>query len=86
MAGPGWTQARIVEALEARGVRRDRAVQYAEAYLEYQAAAANLAEHGVMVLHPRTQNPIENPYLAIRDRAWGRLTRMLRRVDVGFLW
>ena len=68
------TKAEIVAKLTAAGDRRDRAIMYADAFLEYQEATENIAKHGIIVQHPRTSNPIENPYLAIRDRALKKLT------------
>lgn len=75
----------IVSGLEARGVGRDVAAQYADAYLEYREATKNINDQGAMVLHPRTQNPIENPYLKIRDRALVKLRKM-RGVKADWLW
>lgn len=75
----------IVSGLVARGVSRDRAGQYADAFLEYREASANIATQGAMVLHPRTANPIENPYLKIRDRALQKL-RSLRGIKADWLW
>ena len=75
----------VAAALVARGVRPDRAALYADAFVEYRAAAANIAREGTIVLHPKTGNPIENPYLGIRDRARRTLERM-RGVNGGFLW
>jgi Phage terminase, small subunit len=66
-------RAAIVAGLVKRGVSRVRAGQYADAYVEYREASANIQTQGAMVLHPRTANPIENPYLRIRDRAWAKL-------------
>ena len=37
------------------------------------------------LLHPRTANPIENPYLKIRDRALAKL-RSLRGIRAEWLW
>lgn len=42
---------------------------YVDATAQYQAAQANIDTHGSIVIHPRTGAPIENPYLAVRDRA-----------------
>ena len=75
----------VVAGLLKRGTRLDVAVQYADAFLEYHEASANIQAQGAMVLHPRTANPIENPYLKIRDRALVKLQRMTR-VDSAFLW
>ena len=78
-------RAGIVEALVERGTRRDLAAQYADAFLEYREASKNIAEHGAMVLHPRTANPIENPYLVLRDRALTKLQGM-GNVKGEWLW
>ena len=75
----------IIAGLVERGTRRDVAAQYADVFLEYREASANIREHGAMVLHPRTANPIENPYLTIRDRALAQLRRM-RGVKADWLW
>lgn len=75
----------IVSGLVARGVSRDRASQYADAFLEYIEASNNILIQGAMVLHPRTANPIENPYLRIRDRALVKL-RSLRGIKADWLW
>lgn len=66
----------VIKILLGNGVRKARAAVYADAYLEYQTATANIVEYGMIVKHPRTGNPIENPYLAIRDRAEKKLSRM----------
>jgi len=79
------TNAEIVAELVRRGESKDRATFYADAFLEYREASENIAEHGIIVQHPRTANPIENPYLAIRDRAAKKLDGM-RRVKADFLW
>ena len=65
------TKATIVASLKADNPRASLAdvTMYADAFLEYQAAQANIAEHGSIVFHPRTGAPIENPYLVVRDRA-----------------
>ena len=42
---------------------------YADAFSDYRTAQANINEHGVIVFHPRTGAPIENPYLKIRAGA-----------------
>ena len=57
---------------------------YADAWHEYCQAQANIDEHGTIVYHPRTGAPIENPYIAVRDRA-GRTMRSLELRDAA-LW
>jgi phage terminase small subunit len=79
------TRDEVVRVLVECGTRKDEAVQYADAFLEYQAATANIEAHGLIVGHPRTGNPIENPYLAVRDRALKKLQGM-RTVKAYRLW
>jgi phage terminase small subunit len=66
----------IIAALEGLGVRRDRATMYADCYLEYRTASENIARNGVIVAHPRTAAPLQNPYLAVRDKALAKLSLM----------
>lgn len=79
------TRDEIVDALTAKDVRRDIAVMYADAFLEYAEASENIRKTGSIVAHPRTSNPIENPYLPIRDRARLALQRM-GSAKTDFLW
>ncbi len=70
------TKAEVVACLLlANAQRRDACVQYADAFMEYQEATANIDAHGLVVQHPRTLAPITNPYVAIRDRALKKLQR-----------
>jgi phage terminase small subunit len=75
----------IIADLVTRGTRRAVAAQYVDAFLEYREASRNIREQGAMVLHPRTANPIENPYLVIRDRALQKLQKM-SGVHADWLW
>lgn len=75
----------IVAALVAKRISKDLAVQYADAFIDYREASANISEHGAVVQHPRTANPIPNPYLPVRDAALRKLQRM-RGVKADFLW
>jgi len=61
--------AAVIAHLTAAGVRLDIATMYADAFTDYQEAVANIREHGAVVAHPRTHNPMTNPYLDVRDRA-----------------
>jgi phage terminase small subunit len=81
------TRDEIVEALLDRGstTRRDRACQYADVFLEYQEASANIAMNGVVVTHPRTGAPMMNPYMAVRDNALKKLQTM-KTIEASFLW
>jgi phage terminase small subunit len=78
-------RAAVVAGLVERGTRPDVAGLYADAFMEYREVSRNIAEQGAMVLHPRTANPIENPYLKIRDRAFAKLRKMAA-VKAGWLW
>jgi phage terminase small subunit len=79
------TKAEIIAALMDKEVPKARATLYADAFLEYREATENIEKNGVIVTHPRNGNPIENPYLAIRDRA-ARKLEALKRVPADFLW
>ena len=81
-----WDADQVVAALVEAGTRRDLAVQYADAFLEYREASKNIAEHGSIVQHPRTSNPIENPYLPVRDRALRKLQNMRTVKGAEALW
>lgn len=76
----------IAAFLVEQGARRDLARQYADLFCEYRAASANILEHGAIVLHPRTGNPVTNPYLVVRDRALARLARMRSVKGIEALW
>lgn len=79
------TKAEIVAALVERGESKARAVMFADAFDEYRQASKNIEDNGLIVLHPRTAAVIENPFLAIRDRAAKKLDGM-RKVKADFLW
>jgi hypothetical protein len=78
-------KADVVQLLIEHGVRIDLANQYGDAFLEYMKSTRNVDEFGVIIKHPRTGNPIENSYLAIRDRALKKLQAM-RNVKADYLW
>ena len=83
--GEVMTREHIINRLVQNGAPRDHATLYADWYLEYQEACANIQEHGIIVSHPRTANPIKNPYIEIRDNAAKKLTTM-RKIKADFLW
>lgn len=49
---------------------------YADALQTYREAAENIDRCGAIVQHPRTGQPMENPYLKIRTAAGATLTKM----------
>lgn len=53
--------------------RADKASLYADSFVEYQEAQANIRENGSIVSDPRTGAPVVNPYLTVRDKAFARL-------------
>jgi hypothetical protein len=81
------TREEVVEALTSRGVPKDRAVQYADAAVDYWAASENIAKNGTVVAHPRTGQPLQNPYVGIRADALKRLATFRDLgAKVGDLW
>lgn len=65
----------------------DTAAMYADCFLEYREATLNLDKHGAIVLEPRTQQPIDNPYLKVRDGALRKFQlRTLKAVRADWLW
>ena len=77
--------AAVIAHLTAAGVRLDIATMYADAFTDYQEACTNIREHGAIVAHPRTHNPMANPYLDVRDRARATLQKLNVRQAAG-LW
>lgn len=80
------TEAEIVAVLRAANPRaKDHAVAiYAATFLEYHKAKANIDENGPIVFHPRTGEPIPNPFLAVRDRAAKSI--LASNLKTGDLW
>jgi phage terminase small subunit len=79
------TKLELVGALVGEGMTAAKATQYADAFLEYREATTQIEAHGIIVLHPRTGAPMENPYLPIRDRALKKLEGM-KDVRADVLW
>lgn len=81
------TREQIIAAIKADSPRAKMSdiIIYADAYLEYQAAQANIAEHGSIVFHPRTGAPIENPYIKIRNSASATIRKILA-IKASELW
>lgn len=59
---------------------------YADAFVSYQEASANIEKNGVIVAHPRTGAPMTNPYAKLRDDAAKTMqrTKHVRQADA--LW
>ena len=79
------TRAEVAAVLESTGAKPDVAALYADAFVEWREAIANIEKTGSVVANPRTGAPIDNPYLKVRDKAFDRLRKM-RGVQSGALW
>jgi hypothetical protein len=92
------TRSDIVAVLQRDNPRAKIAVVslYADAFQTYQEATANIAQYGAIVQHPRTGQPMPNPYLPLQsaarvvlqklaipktDSLWRALSRELARVS-----
>jgi len=78
-------KAEIVARLVEGGMQLPAATMYADLFLEYREATRNIEANGVIVQHPRTMNPIDNPYLPRRDKARRELEK-LAWVRADWLW
>jgi hypothetical protein len=80
--------AAVVSYLVGGGVKPERAALYADSYLEYRIAQDNIRRLGSVVADARTGAAAQNPYLAVRDKAFARLESMhkTRGLDVSGLW
>ena len=58
---------------------------YSHHFIGYLEAAENIAQNGVLVSHPRTGQPMENPYLKVRANAESGMSK-LKRLRVEMLW
>ena len=67
------------------GCSAERAVAYADLWLEYMEAQDNIDRYGVICAHPRTAVIIENPYVQRRDKTRVELHK-IRDVRAGWLW
>ena len=92
------TRPEIVAILQRDNPRARQAVVslYADAFLTYQEATADLAQYGAIVQHPRTGQPMPNPYPSLQaaartvlqklaiyktDALWNALAKELERVS-----
>lgn len=66
--------------------RIDHIHMYADCFLSYQQAAANIAAQGAIVAHPRTGAPMENPYLKVQLAAMAGLRKLSQIRQVNALW
>lgn len=59
---------------------------YADSFLAYAEASINIEANGVIVAHPRTGAPMENPYLRIRTAAQASMSKIRRISKTKKLW
>ena len=59
---------------------------YLDAFFDYAEAAANIARNGTICAHPRTSEPIKNPYLEIKAAAVKALRAFPRPRRTEALW
>lgn len=81
------TRAKAVRILRQHNptARTDTLVIYTDAVFDYIEATANIAKHGSIVAHPRTGQPIDNPYIKVKDAALKTLKSVsIKNVDA--LW
>lgn len=79
------SRADIIDRLVKAGTPSSTASLYADQFLTYAEAQANVEKNGCIVSHPRTANPVTNPYLPIRDAAAKNLAGIRAR-GTDFLW
>lgn len=75
------TKIEIAESLAAENpefVKRVDLLVFAGALKMYVEASANVDKNGAICAHPRTGQPIENPFLAVQERAARVMARMRR--------
>ena len=49
---------------------------FASEFVLFAKSAANIKKFGAIVQHPKTGAPMDNPYLAVRDKSQARLAKM----------
>lgn len=72
------TDKEAIAILESDNPRHDSTAirMYAAVFCIYLEAAENVRENGAVVAHPRTSEPMTNPYLAIMERQAKILSRI----------
>jgi len=77
----------ILSALDAHneGVARVSLRMFADAVATYVEADENVRLNGAVVAHPRTAQPMENPYLSVRSSAWRVISSMPHIDSTGVL-
>lgn len=81
-------RADVVAILKASNpdAREDDVAMYADLFVQYQEAAANVRRNGTIVAHPRTGAPIANPYADVQVRAMNQLRKIRALDNLDALW
>lgn len=66
--------------------RPDDIAMYADCFMDYREAQDNIAANGTIVAHPRTGQPIENPYIKVKANAMNQLRKITTLRHVAALW
>lgn len=80
------TREQVIRQLVTNRAKRDLAELYADALFEYLSAQEDIDRNGSIVLHPRTGDPIDNPFTRVRDRAREQLKKLTNRMDTSGVW
>ncbi len=80
------TQIRALIVAENPTSRVDDVEIYARQFLTYLEAAENIEKNGTIVGHPRTGQPMENPYVKVRTAAQSSMQKMKRLRKLNLLW
>ena len=82
------TRAQVVAAVRGANpkARADDVSMYADCYIDYIEAQENIARNGNIVAHPRTGQPIENPYIKVKLGAMNQLRKFTSLRAVPELW
>ena len=66
--------------------RQDDIAMYADSFMEYQAAVANITQCGTICTNEKTGMPFENPFLKVKASAMNEFRKIVRLKNVGALW
>ena len=82
------TKAEVVEVLRrSNPAGKEQSVQmYAQSFMEYVEAVANVEANGTVCAHPRTGQPMDNPYCKVKAAAMSSMGKMLKQLDTDPLW
>lgn len=66
--------------------RVDDVELYAHQFMTYCEAAKNIMLNGTICAHPRTGQPMENPYVKVRTGAMNAMQKVSRLLNLNPLW